>query len=157
MKLILQLTFAATLAATLTAPALAGPPQVTRIEAHLRGIETRWNADIVARDPVKFASYYDDHATLINPGALPLVGRNAIQAGMARAFADPNFSLRFAADDAGVSRDGQMAWTRGHCVVTETDPASHAKVTENCTYVTVYVLEADGSWKAMQDISTPAP
>jgi len=131
--------------------------ETARIVGEIKSVEARWNADIKARDPVKFASYYTARTTMIDPGAAPLHDPAAIAAAMKGSFADPNFSLSFAADEVGVSPDGAVAWSEGRCAVSETDPATHAKVTEPCAYVTVFRREPDGAWKAVEDIATPAP
>src|SRR5579862_3233028 len=149
MKPILQLIAAA--------PTFAAPVDSAKIIAALKAGEAQWNADIVARDPVKFANHYDDAATVMNPGAPPTHGRAAVEASMRAAFADANFTLTFAADNAGVSGDGALAWTQGHCTETETDATTHARTVNACAYLTLYKLEADGSWKALEDIDTPVP
>jgi uncharacterized protein (TIGR02246 family) len=131
--------------------------ETARIVAEIKAVEARWNADIKAKDPVKFASYYTEETTMIDPFAAPLHSRAAIAAAMKDSFADPNFSLTFAADEVGVSADGSVAWSQGPCTETETDAATHAKTTILCNYVTVFRREPDGAWKAVEDIATPAP
>jgi len=155
MKPILQLIAAtAALAAT---PALAAPVDTAKIIAALKAVEAQMNADIVARDPVKFASHYDDAATGMNPGEPPIHGRAAIEASAKQAFADPNFTQTYFVDDAGVSADGTLGWTQGHCTETDTNPRTHARSVNACAYLTLFKLEADGSWKAIEDIDTPIP
>jgi len=156
MKPILRITLAAACAALTAGPALAAPVDAAKIIAALKAGEAQWNADSAARDPVKFASHYDDNATVMDPGSAPMHGRAAVEASMKQTFADPNFTLSFAADNAGVSSDGTLAWTQGHCTETESNPTTHARVTNPCSYVTVYKLEADGSWKAIEDIASPS-
>jgi len=127
------------------------------IVAEVKAVEARWSADAKTRDPVKFASYYTDDATVMNPFSAVDHGRAAIVADMKATFADPNFELSFAPDEAGVSPDGALAWTQGHCVTSQTDPSSHAKVTSACSYLTLYRRDASGAWKSFQDIATPTP
>jgi uncharacterized protein (TIGR02246 family) len=155
MKPILQ--FIAATAALAAAPAFAAPIDSAKIIAALKAGEAQWNADIVARDPVKFASHYDDAATAMNPGEPPTHGRAAIEASARQAFADPNFTQTYVVDDAGVSADGTMGWTQGHCTETDTNPTTHARGVHACASLTLFKLEADGSWKAIEDIDTPIP
>jgi uncharacterized protein (TIGR02246 family) len=145
------------LAADYASAAPISKAQTGHIAAEIKTVEARWNADIKARDPVKFAGYYTDATTMIDPFTAPLHSRAAIAAAMKTSFADPNFSLVFAADEVGVSADGAVAWSQGHCAETETDATTHAATTNLCNYVTVYRREPDGAWKAVEDIATPAP
>jgi uncharacterized protein (TIGR02246 family) len=131
--------------------------ETTRIVAEVEAVEVAWNKDIATHDAARFASYYTDDATVMNPFAPVDHGRAAIVADMKATFADPNFALSFAPDDAGVSPDGALAWTQGHCMTSQTDPATHAKTTSACSYLTLYRRDARGTWKAFQDISTPTP
>ena len=160
MKTIYKLATLAACAFCVAGPALAAPiskAQADKLVAEVKAVEAAWNADAATRDAAKFASHYSDDATAMNPGAPVLHGRPAIEAAMKQAFADPNFALTFAADNAGVSDAGDTAWTQGRCRVSETDPTSHARVETPCAYLTIFRRGADGAWKAFQDISTPTP
>jgi uncharacterized protein (TIGR02246 family) len=131
------------------------PVDTAKITDALKAAEAQWNADIKARDADKFASHYTDDATVINPYAPPVHGRAAVAAAMKPFFADPNFGLTFAADSVGVAPSGDLAYTQGHFTETESDAKTHAKVTNTGSYVTVYKPQADGSWKAVEDIASP--
>ena len=52
-----------------------------------------------------------------------------------------------------VSRGGDLGYTRGTYVLTATDPASKKVATEKGRFVAVFRKQADGSWKAVQDIN----
>jgi ketosteroid isomerase-like protein len=52
-----------------------------------------------------------------------------------------------------VSRSGDLGYTRGTYMLTATDPASKKAVTEKGRFVTIFRKQADGSWKAVQDIN----
>jgi|HubBroStandDraft_4_1064222.scaffolds.fasta_scaffold42936_2 uncharacterized protein (TIGR02246 family) len=121
----------------------------------LKADTTQWNADWAARDAAKIASHYADDAVMMQPGADPASGRQAAQQGVTEALKDPNFTLTFAADRTDASTSGDMAYVQGHFTVTQTDPATHAKVAQNGSYVTVYRKQADGSWRAVADIASP--
>jgi uncharacterized protein (TIGR02246 family) len=135
----------------------AAPADTAKAADAIRATEVRWNADIAARDPAKFASYYTDDGVFINPGADPLHGPAAIQAAMTEVFKDPNFSLRFAADRVDVAAGGDMAFAQGHFTETETSPGAGAKLVQSGSYVTVFKKQADGSWKAAADIASAGP
>jgi ketosteroid isomerase-like protein len=121
----------------------------------LKAGEAQWQLDIKSKDPARFAAHYAAGATMMDPGGPPAQGPAAVQAGMAEAYKDPNFSLSFAADKVGVSAAGDMGYTQGHFTETETDPKTHAVATQTGFYVTVYQKQPDGSWKAVEDIASP--
>ncbi len=137
---------------------LAGCKQqadTSAISDALKADTTQWNADWAARDAAKIANHYADDAVTMDPDANPSNGRQAAQQDVAAALKDPNFTLTFAADRTDASSSGDMAYVQGHFTVTQTDPATHAKVAQNGSYVTVYRKQADGSWRAVADIASP--
>jgi uncharacterized protein (TIGR02246 family) len=143
-------------AALIAGQAAAAPVDTGKIAAAIKALEAQWSASIASRDPVKFASFYSDDAVFMNPGAPIAHGRAEIVAAMKQAFSDPNFSLVFAPDRVEVSAAGDLAATQGRCTESESDPATHAKITQACAYATVYRPQADGSWRAVIDIDTPS-
>jgi ketosteroid isomerase-like protein len=151
---------AATATATLLAacqPPAAAPPAVdtAKIASDLKAGEVQWVSDLAAKDAAKDAGHYDDNATLMAPGQAPVKGKAAIQQTMGEQFKDPNFSLTFTADDVFVNAAGDLGYTQGHFTETDTNPVTHARETSTGAYLTVYRKEADGSWKAVEDIATP--
>jgi len=52
-----------------------------------------------------------------------------------------------------VSRGGDLGYARGTYELTATDPANKKAATEKGRFVTIFRKEADGSWKAVQDIN----
>jgi uncharacterized protein (TIGR02246 family) len=149
--------FAASALALLLVAGCKAPVDAGKETEAIRAGDAQWNADAAARDPARFASHYAADAVDIAPGANPMHGPQAVQTGMAEAFKDPNFTLSFAADKVEIAAGGDMAYSQGHYTETQTDPASHAKVAEAGSYVTVYKKEADGTWKAVADIASPGP
>ena len=126
-----------------------------RIIAAIKAGEAQWNADVKARDAARFASHYADDATLMDPFMRPIHGRAAIEAAIREVMKDPNFTLVF--EPATIEVDGgDLAYSRGRCIETETDPTTHAKLTNSCNYLTVYKRQPDGAWKAIEDIASPS-
>ena len=80
-------------------------------------------------------------------------GKDAIGKAMKDVLTDPNWSLALQVVQVEVSRGGDLGYTRGTYVLTATDPASKKAVTEKGRFVTIFRKEADGSWKAVQEIS----
>ena len=127
------------------------------IEKAVRAEETQWNADYKTKDAAKISGHYTADASLMEPQAPPMNGADAIKAGITQFTADPNLDIQFSADRVTVAQAGDVAVTRGHYRLVTTNPATKAPQTETGSYVTVYRKQADGSWKAVEDIATPGP
>jgi uncharacterized protein (TIGR02246 family) len=130
-------------------------PDAAAVEKALRDNETQWNADYKAKDAAKLAAHYAPDATLMSPGAAPATGSEAVLKDLTAMTSDPALSLSFEADKVDVAASGDLAYTRGHFTMTATDPATKKVGTTTGSYVTVYKKQADGSWKAVEDIVTP--
>jgi ketosteroid isomerase-like protein len=117
--------------------------------------EVHWNSDYKSGDAAAVAAHYAASATVMMPGAAPMVGTAAIKAGLEGALADKGFTLTFASEKVDVAASGDIAASRGAYTETATDPKTKAVVTEKGTFVTVYKPQPDGAWKAIWDINTP--
>jgi ketosteroid isomerase-like protein len=80
-------------------------------------------------------------------------GRDAIGKATKDVLTDPNWSLALPPVQVEVSRSGDLGYVRGTYVLTATDPQSKKVATERGRFVTIFRKEADGSWKAVQEIS----
>ena len=105
------------------------------------------------KDVDRIAAHYTNDGNLIVPNSPMMTGKDAIGKGMKDALADPNWSLALQPVQVEVSRGGDLGYTRGTYVLTATDPASKKAVTEKGRFVSIFRKEADGSWKAVQDIN----
>lgn len=123
----------------------------------IRAEEAQWNRDYAARDAVRLAGHYAEDATLMEPGAPPRAGREAIRAAIAAMVADPNFQLRFESDRIEVARSGELAYSRGHYSLRLTNAASRQPENVSGSYLTVWRQQADGSWKAVEDMIVGGP
>jgi len=120
----------------------------------IQDTEKQWNVDMVSKDADKIASYYADDAVLMAPRMAPMVGRESIRAAMKQLVADPAISLTFKAAKIEVAESGDLGYTRGAYVMTMTDPQTRKVVHDEGSYVTTYRKQADGTWKAVADISS---
>jgi uncharacterized protein (TIGR02246 family) len=121
--------------------------------AAIRAIEARWNEEWARRNVAQLAAHYTRDAVLMAPG-VRLVGMAQIRAGLGQMTGDPAFSLHFHADRVEVSASGDLAWTQGTYTLRSTDPRTHQPVDDHGSYVTTYRRQADGSWKAVDDIAS---
>jgi uncharacterized protein (TIGR02246 family) len=138
-----------------TAEAAKPGADTAAIEQALRANETQWNADYAAKDAAKLSAHYAPDAALMSPGAPIAIGSDAVKRDLTAMTSDPALSLSFAPDKVDVAASGDLAYTRGHFTMTATDPATKKVGTTTGSYITIYKKQADGSWKAVEDIVTP--
>ena len=104
------------------------------------------------KDADRIAAHFTDDGNVMIPNSPMMTGKDAIRKAMKDGLADPNWSLALQPVQVEVSRGGDLGYTRGTYVLTATDPASQKAVTEKGRFVTIFRKQADGSWKAVQDI-----
>ena len=132
------------------------PAPDTRVadEKAIRDGEVAWNAEFKAKDAAAITARYANDATLMVSGNPAVKGTDAIRSLVKEMLADKNLSLTFAATTVEVAKGGDIAYGQGTYSQTSTNPKTKKPVTEKGTYVTVYKKQADGAWKAIQDINT---
>lgn len=144
------------LCAPLAACNPAGSADTGAAVAAVKAAEAGMLAAFKARDAKKAASFYTADAEIMVPFAAPVRGSDS-EKSMGNDFKDPGFSIDFDNTRTEVSAGGDMAFTHGTFHVTYTNPATRKPDTLDGSYVTVFRKQADGSWKAVQDISSPGP
>ena len=133
----------------------AAKVDVAAEEKAIRAKETGWMEAYNKHDANGLTGQYEDEASLAANGVALMTdtaGRRAFLDGMA---ADPALKADFASDRIIVAASGDLASSRGHYTMTYTDPATKQPKTETGNYLTVYRKAADGSWKAIEDFTTP--
>ena len=115
--------------------------------------EVAWASDWAARDLDKIVSHYADDADVLNPDTPIMKGKDAIRTGIGGMLADKSLSLSFTTVSAQVSKSGDLGYTEGTYSMTMTNSKTKKVVTEKGKYVTVYKKQADGTWKAIEDIN----
>jgi len=136
-------------------PAPATPAvDVAAEQGKIRDIETAWSRDAGAKDLEKSVSNYADDAIMMTPGMPAAQGKEAIRAAWKQMLADPKGKLAFSSERVDVSASGDMASSKGSYTMTMTNPKTKKPVEDKGSYVTVYKKQADGNWKAIQDITT---
>ncbi len=150
-SLIVCLTVAALTVGCANAPAPAPPDTRAADVQAVKDVEAAWVKDAAAKDADKWASYFAEDGSGLYPGAGILNGKAAIKAAIAPLLADPNFSLTFQSTRAMASKGGDMVYSQGTYTMTMTNPKTKKPMTDKGKYLTVYVKQADGSWKAVAD------
>lgn len=160
MKALAALCGAAVVAFAISACNQAPPPAAPDThDADVKAItdlEAQWSKAAQANDVEKGLTYYADDAVMMVPGMDAVQGKEAIGNSMHAMTKDPAFSLAFQTTKADVSKSGDVGYTWGAYQMTATDPATHKALHDHGSYVTVYRKQADGSWKAVEDIATSA-
>jgi ketosteroid isomerase-like protein/quercetin dioxygenase-like cupin family protein len=98
------------------------------------------------KDTDKFLSYFASDATVYPPGMPMATGSAQVRETITKMMSAPGFALTFAPTKAVVSASGDVGYTAG------TYDASMGGVAEKGKYITVWKKQADGSWKATDDI-----
>jgi len=133
-----------------TTPAPVPDTRAADLQA-VKDVETAWVKDVATKDPDKWASYFTDDGSGLYPGGPTLNGKAAVKAAMTPVMADPNFSLTFQSTRSVASKGGDMVYSQGTYVMTMTDPKTKKPITDKGKYLTVYMKQPDGSWKAIAD------
>ena len=153
----LMLVTAAAFAVTGCTKKAEAAADTAKIADAIRAQEAGWQQGYNDKDINVLAAEYADDAAIANPGealATTDVGRRkSLQALLS----DPNLKISFASDRVTVASSGDVASSRGHYTITTTDKATNKAVTSSGTYLTVYKKQADGGFKAVEDVIIPGP
>ena len=139
-----------------TAPTTPSAPAVDLVaeQSKIRDIESNWVKEAAAKDLEKCVGHYADDAVLITTGEPPAKGKDAIHAAWKSLLEDPNFKINFSADRVEISAGGDLATTKGSYTLSVTNPKTKKPIDDKGTYVLVFKKQADGGWKAIEDISS---
>jgi uncharacterized protein (TIGR02246 family) len=130
------------------------PAHAAAAEADVERTEAEMLAAFKAKDHGRLAGYYADDAVMKTPGRAAAIGRAAIARQLETDMKDPAFALDFANATTLVAASGDIAYTRGSFRVTFTDPATRKPREGRGHYVTIFRKQADGSWKAIEDVAS---
>ena len=71
---------------------------------------------------------------------------------------DPNFALDFHGTRWDVAKSGELGFAQGSYTMTMTNPKTKKGATDKGKYLTVFKKQADGTWKAVEDmVSSDGP
>jgi uncharacterized protein (TIGR02246 family) len=135
-------------------PPPAPAMDVAAEQAKVKDIEAGWVKEVVAKDVEKLAGHYTDDAVMMAPGMPAFKGKDAIRGAWKMMLDDPNFKLTFSSDRVEISKAGDFAFSKGTYASTMTNPKTKKPVDDKGSYVTVFQKQADGGWKAVEDINT---
>ena len=127
----------------------AAPAALTDADqAALRASVDTFSARVLRYDWPGTAGLFTDQGTMMPANEPAVVGRDAIQAWM-KAY-PPITAFTSVVDE--LSGVGDLAYIRGHYVVTVMPPGAKAAVTDSGKFITVNRRQADGQWLIVADI-----
>lgn len=124
-------------------------------QSKLRDADAALAKDWAAKDFDKILAHYTDEAVLMTDGMNPMTGKDGIGTGLKGLMSDPNLKLEFSPDQVDVAQSGELGYSRGHYVMTLSDPKTKKPFTTKGPYLTVYKKDAAGNWMIVEDINTP--
>jgi len=130
----------------------APPPDTRAADMQaVKDVEAAWVKDTAAKDVDKWVGYFAEDGSGLYPGMGILNGKAAIKAAVTPMFTDPNMSLTFQSTKMVASKGGDMVLSQGTYTMTMTNPKTKKPVPDKGKYLTIYMKQADGSWKAVAD------
>ena len=153
----LMLATAAAFALTGCTKGAEAAVDTSKIADTIKAQEAGWQKGYADKDINVLAGEYADDAAMANPGERLATTDIDRRKSLQSLLSDPNLKLTFASDRVTVASAGDMATSRGHYTITTTDKATGKPVTSDGTYLTVYKKQADGGFKAVEDVVIPGP
>jgi uncharacterized protein (TIGR02246 family) len=126
-------------------------------EKAIHDLVAQWNQDFATHDPDKISSHYADDAVLMVPGMAAINGKTAIHDAIKQMETDPAMLIVLQPSKVEVANSGDLAFSQGTYTLTETDPATKQIIKDHGSYLTTYRKGADGTWKAVRDMTTSEP
>ncbi len=100
-----------------------------------------------------WVSYFAEDGVQFRPGGT-ISGHAAIRELMTPELSNPSYSLTWEPVEARVSRSGDLGYTIGRYESRAVGPDGQEMVTTG-SYVSIWRLQEDGSWKVELDIGNP--
>jgi ketosteroid isomerase-like protein len=105
-----------------------------------------WVEAANARDIERWSTFLAEDPFFDPADSPPLTSTKAVIDFYNRSFADPFFFLDCEQEHVEISDSGEMAWARGVCHATFTDPEGE-RGTGTSRWFKVWEKQSDGSWK----------
>ena len=138
-------------------PAEGGLPAAAAADADaVKSLETRFLTAWEAKDPAVKDLYAAD-AVLMMPEMQPMQGARPIAESFDRFASDPAATFDAANATTVISAGGDLAYSQGTYTMRFTNPATKAVEEGKGYYLLVHKKQPDGSWKVVQDVSSPLP
>ena len=127
----------------------------TEVQA-VKNLETLFITGWEAKDPAVKA-LYAPNAVMVMPNAPPRNTPVTIAQTFDRYAANPTAEIEFHNASTVISAGGDLAFSQGTYTSGGTNADSGEAQQGKGYYLLVYKKQADGSWKVIQDVSSPLP
>lgn len=117
----------------------------------LTQLDDEWSKAAATRNADSVAAFYAADAIAYPPDAPVAVGQAAARSVWASGFADSTYSISWKTTHAGVAKSGDIGYTAGTYQESYRGPDGNP-VTVTGKYLCVWAKQADGSWKATNDM-----
>ncbi|MEO5603480.1 MAG: nuclear transport factor 2 family protein [Cyclobacteriaceae bacterium] len=128
----------------------------TRTEGEkLMQVSREWSQSASSGDVEKILGYWADDAVVISAGQPVLRGKDQIRKMVEDGFSSPGFKISWEPKSAVISSSGDLGYLLEETKITMNDSTGNAVT--NFQSVTIWKKGADGSWKNVVDVMSPAP
>jgi ketosteroid isomerase-like protein len=150
----LKLTMLTSCCLALLLPACTQRQPDTRAadEAAIRAADVAFSKAVEAKQLDAAVAYYADDAVAMFVNAPMLTTKEAIRKAFGEMLAMPGVAMKWQVTKVEAARSGDFGYTIGTYEMTMNDPKGNP-MTDRGKYATVWKKQADGSWKAVVDIS----
>lgn len=145
--LVATLGMAGLLLSTSCAPAV----DTDAIAKELTRLDDEWSKAAATRNADSVASFYATDAIAYPPNMPAAVGRAAAREVWAAGFVDSTYSISWTTSVARAAKSGDLGFTAGTYQESYRGPDGNL-VTMTGKYLCVWAKQADGSWKATNDM-----
>jgi ketosteroid isomerase-like protein len=128
-------------------------PDLDAVRQAVMDADRAFAQETAANGVAGWVSYFAEDGVQFRPGGT-ISGHAAIRELMAPAFSDTAYSLTWEPVEARVSRSGDLGYTIGRYQSIRVGPDGEEIVGAG-SYVSIWRLQADGSWKVELDIGNP--
>lgn len=137
------------------APAGGNAPAETADEAALLlQLDRDFDAASAQNGAEAWVAYFGDHGAILQPGAPPISGPDAIRETMTPVFSQPGSSLRWQPTRAEILIPGALGYTLGRYERRRRGEDGRPML-QRGTYFTLWRKQPDGSWKIAADTGQP--
>ena len=131
----------------------ASPPEPPDEATVLLQLDRDFDAASAKDGAEAWVAYFGDHGAILQPGAPPISGPDALRAAMASTF-KPGSSLRWQPTRAEILIPGALGYTLGRYERRHQGEFGRT-VLQHGAYFTLWRKQADGSWKIAADTGQP--
>ncbi|MCB0195206.1 MAG: SgcJ/EcaC family oxidoreductase [Anaerolineae bacterium] len=132
------------------APAVEAVDDVEAVTAAVNKVWEQYASSLNAGDVEGYMALWADDAMQFPPESLPIVGKEALRAGLESELEAITYDMEITNKEVNVS--GDMAVARGTYAATITFKDGSEPMTVDGKYMTLLKRQPDGSWKIFRDI-----